>query len=136
MPEPVKIFKFGKPSFQIISLQFEKFSVTCIYSASNNKTEIMDEIITKITDNIDFNKPILICGDFNIPFNKNPQNHFSEKLINKGLEQFVKEPTHLEGNILDHLYSNCKDNFTYLTHPLYFSDHNALLSILPITENM
>ena len=68
-------------------------------------------------------------GDVN--FNYSGNNHpFERFMISTGFTQIVKEPTHLEGNIIDHIYINKPLEAMRVMvyhHPVYFSDHDKII---------
>ena len=73
----------------------------------------------------------------NIDIRKQPLNLFTKALSKIGFQQLVQSPTHILGGILDHVYVYCVDStkFTlYKTHPLYYSDHDAVTILVHIGD--
>ena len=71
--------------------------------------------------------PMAILGDFN----KNPEQLpkiFKEKMKKLGLKQLIKNPTHIRGNILDHIYTNLDpENVKFgILNTLTKSDHSPI----------
>ena len=77
---------------------------------------------------MDFTKPLMFAGDFNIPFNLKPHNVLSRKLSYSNIIQHVQCPTHNLGNILDHIYCHPNDFRSYFIHSVYYTDHEAICS--------
>ena len=73
--------------------------------------------------------PQLVIGDFNFCYlekTTNPTRSFLEALNYK---QLIREPTHIEGHLLDQAYLRDDDNkleTNVETHSKYFTDHKAL----------
>ena len=54
------------------------------------------------------------------------------RLLDLGFNQLVDQPTHIEGNMLDHLYCrHIKTVKVFLHHP-YYSDHDSVMALLDI----
>jgi hypothetical protein len=116
-----------KPDFQIINIKFKNYSISCVYRSSSVLSNLKN-IYNVINQTISYTTPVLICGDFNT----SPENSLTNDLCNHGIQQMIKFPTHEHGNILDHVYTNVNNEFQYYIHPVHFSDHDAILSLLPI----
>ena len=118
--------------FQIIQIESLEYSVINVYRSENAGRQFLDEILNLLN----FDKSIIICGDFNF-CSKNQGNHeVSLALQNVGLSQLVKEATHREGRSLDHIYVYLKDTSLSTTCEVagcYFSDHDRI--ILYIDKN-
>ena len=97
----------------------------------------MKDFIRLLTDVQPLSKPAVVCGDMNIPFNTSQPkgNILSLSMGNKGFKQLVDYPTHIKGNILDHVYVRYPKSTSlmppsYRLHFPYYSDHEAPLLIL------
>jgi endonuclease/exonuclease/phosphatase family metal-dependent hydrolase len=74
--------------------------------------------------------PIIITGDFNM--NLLDETHVAEDLIqlmsSYGFSQNINQPTHREGGLLDHIYTNAKVQM-HKSHSgvidCYYTDHQA-----------
>ena len=77
-------------------------------------------------------KPAVVCGDMNIAFepSKPCSNQLSDKMNRKRFKQVVTYPTHIKGNILDHMYVRCPVQPLWKLHYPYYSDHDAIMLIL------
>ena len=83
-------------------------------------------------------KPTLIIGDFNVCARRNKNNVITQSLANLGFSQLINEATHIEGNMIDHVY--WKDVGGKWMDPIieqycpYFSDHDAQLISLRLVR--
>ena len=74
-------------------------------------------------------KPLLIIGDFNSCFLETSSNATKRYLKENQFSQLIKEPTHIEGNLIDQ--ANIKDarrayKYSAELHSKYYTDHKAL----------
>ena len=86
-------------------------------------------MIKQLTDLIAKEKTTIIGGDFNVCGLKYPSNLITEELRKLEFEQIVKEATHIDGGLLDHLYiKQGKDSdfdWELEVSPKYYSDHDC-----------
>ena len=78
-------------------------------------------------------KPLLVIGDFNFCFSKNSLNPAKKYLKDQCFTQLIKDPTHIEGNLLDQAYIRDKRKVLHYSselHSKYYSDHKALAVII------
>ena len=78
-------------------------------------------------------KPTIIIGDFNISFNENTPNLIKTYLKNNSFSELIKEPTHIEGNIIDQVIIKdpAKVNtYSSEVQSMYFTDHRALALLI------
>ena len=72
----------------------------------------------------------VIGGDMNINLIKTPNNHITARLKDEGFEQIVKNATHIEGGLIDHVYirqgKKHKMSWNLEHFPKYYSDHDGL----------
>ena len=104
---------------------------------SSNSKRSVEKFTKVIADWSDEKKVNVVCGDMNLHFH--PQtpcdNHLTSTLYEKGFVQLVKEATHIQGHILDHVYVRACPKIhmkrpLYQLHYPYYSDHDAVLLIL------
>jgi hypothetical protein len=74
-----------------------------------------------------------VAGDFNFCHLSSSSNPTRRYLSENNFEQLIKEPTHIEGNILDQ--AHLRDiggnlNCTVQLHSKYFTDHKGLAIIV------
>ena len=81
------------------------------------------------TDPVTPNMSTLIAGDFNICYSRNPNNRMSKGIQNTGFNQLMKEPTHILGGHIDHVYWKPSNNIwmdpVIQRYSPYYSDHDA-----------
>ena len=114
-------------SYQILQLTFADMDVTVVYRSPKSSCYAeLTEDLSKLSHGGSLS---VICGDFNIDLAANPNNELTGMLLSRGFQQVVKQPTHIGGGILDHIYINkgAEEHFLY---PLHFSDHDATCVIL------
>ena len=112
---------------QITKFSAENLDVVNVYrSSKGNSLELLAKLLEMLTPG----KPILITGDFNICFMNNGKNRMSKELVDgQGLQQLMKEPTHILGGHIDHVY--WRDGQHMWMEPIleryspYYSDHDA-----------
>ena len=78
---------------------------------------------------IDVNRTTLVIGDLNICYRENYSNKLVQGLLTMGFKQYMQDPTHIQGRVIDHVY------FLDLRHEKevvveryspYYSDHDAM----------
>ena len=94
------------------------------YRSFEDLSEMLEEVVC-------VGIPAMICGDFNLHIPSKEYNKILGQMSALGYKQWVTEPTHLMGNVLDHAYMH--KNLTlqngFLYHP-YFTDHDGVCSII------
>ena len=113
-------------NFQISMFSCCNIDVIVIYRSRNGShddiTAILDTLIKRET-------PILILGDLNFCFLEHSSNSTRRFLNQNHFQQLVKEPTHIEGNLLDHAYvldSRGVNKYTAVLHSKYYTDHRGV----------
>ena len=67
----------------------------------------------------------------NINLFKNPSNMVTLYLQSQGFKQIVRKATHISGSLLDHVYIRFpKCTVFHNIHHVYYSDHDAILTVL------
>ncbi len=96
-------------NYQIMKLtQGADLQVIAAYRSSSSPLDAFTEDVLKlITEGV----PTAIMGDMNVCAKESPGNHLTASLERKGFSQMVKEPTHREGRVIDHIYVNLYENF-------------------------
>ena len=120
--------------FQISKIESHEYSVINVYRSGNAGKTFLDNLISLI----DFDRNVIICGDFNFCSNKENHHQISLELKNMGFIQMVNEPTHREGQSLDHLYVFLKNKSLQIeckVKGVYYSDHDQLTFLIHETEN-
>ena len=115
------------PNMQITKFWSNNINVINVYrSSKGNSVELLEKIVEMLTPNMS----TLITGDFNICYSRNPRNRMSKGIENNGFKQLVKEPTHILGGHIDHVYWKTSDKNwddpIIERYSAYYSDHDAL----------
>ena len=134
----VDVRRIVKEEYQLLRLDLQDTVIIAAYRSPSFKTTNNVQHFSKvILDGTHRSKVNMVCGDMNIPFNPhNPcDNLLTSSLHKQGFVQLVKEATHIEGNILDHVYVRpCKNikilQPLYELHYPYYSDHEAVLVMI------
>ena len=94
-------------------------------------TKSYSDVSEKLKGLINSRKTSVVCGEINFNFYKSPDNVISNTLHGIGFQQVISDSTHIEGSLMDHIYTNIEPQSQFL-HPAYFSDHDATCLILRI----
>ena len=112
---------------QITKFSSENLDVINVYRSNNGNSV---ELLTKVLEMVTPEKPMLITGDFNICFMNHSKNRLSRGLMEtEGFQQLMREPTHIMGGHIDHVY--WRDVKAMWMAPVleryspYYSDHDA-----------
>ena len=124
---PQKTTNYHGEGYSILHLDTDGLNIIFVYfSKDANSSEYIKDIAKLIGSCV---SPTIIMGDVNI--NYSHDNHPFEKfMISTGFTQVVKDPTHLEGNTIDHIYINKPMEamrINVFQHPVYYSDHDKII---------
>ena len=90
----------------------------------------LQDIVIQLEDMIDDKKITVIGGDFNIYVLKHPNNLMTKKLKESHFEQIVKQATHIDGGLIDHVYIKKRkdEDISWVVEmlPKYYSDHDCI----------
>ena len=108
------------------TLSSENIDIISVYRSPNSHQIIVQESLFEL---IDEQKPTIICGDFNICFEKNRNSRLIKGLEEKGFRQLNNDATHYLGGHIDHVYSNKEFNVKVTLYSPYYcaKDHDGLL---------
>ena len=73
--------------------------------------------------------PLLVVGDFNCPYLEEGANSTKLFFTSNKYSQLIREPTHIEGNILDQAYFRDETGLleiTAETQTKYYTDHRGI----------
>ena len=77
---------------------------------------------------IDRKKFCIIMGDFNLCGKEEKRNVVTLYLERQGFSQLMKESTHVQGRVIDHIYVNDEARVLEIERfSPYYSDHDGLL---------
>ena len=116
------------------NMQISKFSspiidIMIVYRSQNGEYSMLNQNIETLTSN---EKPQLIIGDFNF-CHKESSNLTKRYFQQQNFSQLVKDPTHIEGNLLDHAYLSDTDNVIEYKTELqikYYTDHKGISVVI------
>ena len=117
--------EFNENRVTITKLSSEDLDIINIYRSSDGNIEMVVEILQTL---INIQKVTLIGGDINICFIKNRKNPLSSYLMSLGFSQLVKQATHIDGGLIDHVYFlQVEEQFEVHLELVakYYSDHDA-----------
>ena len=117
--------------FQITKIVSNTMAVINVYRSD----KASDRFLTELEKLINFDKTVLVCGDFNYCHKSqryHPVNVFFKQRI---FIQLVTEATHREGRLLDHSYLLCVEPFSHTdweakTYGCYYSDHDKVVTLV------
>ena len=113
--------------FSLMKLESPDSIVIGVYRS--NDGDIRD-LLEQIDMLIMTDKFCVIGGDFNINIMSNKNNYLTKELNEKGFVQIVKNSTHIEGGLIDHIYvrQGREKIFCWILEHFskYYSDHDGL----------
>ena len=122
-------------NIQLTKLLGKDLDVIIVYKGPSGKDA---ELQHHLHSMIDFNKSLLVLGDFNMCFIDNRNNRSTKFLLNSGFKQLVHEATHINGGHIDHVYLRTDEsmNATVELYSPYYTakDHDALCVSFPDAE--
>lgn len=133
---PKNVEKLHNTAMSMIFASYTMFDVLSVYRFSDSSN--IQEATSQIKRYVDFTRAVIVLGDFNIDLLKQPENLLSLSLISLGFKQLVLQATHISGSLIDHVYTflpNGEQCEVFKIHPLYYSDHDAICSILKLPEH-
>ena len=116
-----------KDEYSMMKMELDKKFFIFMYISKNAKSSEYIHDIDALLKNTS-NSPTALIGDVN--WNYAQKSHPMKKFMQDNkFEQIIEKPTHIGGNIIDHVYVNpkMKDlSVQILQKPVPFSDHYAL----------
>ena len=116
----IQISKFTSPEIDLLA----------IYRSQNGN---LKQLIEYLKNLINREKPVLIIGDFNFCFLEDSSNFVTKYLDENSCSQIVKEPTHIEGNLIDQAHlRDTEGNYqcSVEVHSKYYTDHRGVAIII------
>ena len=119
------------PQFQITKIVSSSMVIINVYRSD----KAGDKFLRELEQLIDFDKTLLVCGDFNYCFKSEIHHPVNKFFKERNFIQLVKEATHREGRLLDHSYLFCvkpfkHDEFEAKTKGCYNSDHDKVVTLV------
>ena len=125
-----------KDKYQMSKFQSTDIDVITVYRSTDNSQVGIVAFLKDLNEILDPKKRTAILGDFNISF---PDNPISRELMAWDFKQLVEYPSHIEGNIIDHIYISDKVDPKLVVvdqHPVFYSDHDLfMLNVLEAPGN-
>ncbi|XP_046643358.1 uncharacterized protein LOC124328560 [Daphnia pulicaria] len=87
----------------------DKMTLIVIYRPAGSKADFREEF-EEFLDSVKRRENLMIVGDFNLPYEDNVDREFMKIIQSHGLKQHVKDPTHVNGGILDLILSRPSDS--------------------------
>ena len=90
-------------------------------------------IIETLETMLDESKPVLVIGDFNFCYADNSSNLTGRYLDQSYFKQLVKEPTHIEGNLIDQAHvrdASGVHQYSVELHSKYYTDHKGIAVLI------
>ena len=113
--------------YSLSKVSSEKLDVFGIYRSKDGDARKM---IGHLEEMIIENRTTIIGGDLNVCALKHQKNFIIEKLKELDFQQIVKQATHIEGGLIDHLYikQGYDTDVTWELEvvPKYFTDHDCI----------
>ena len=112
-------------------MQLSKFTskevdIISIYRSNQGSFEQLNKEIESMTAG---GKTFIVAGDFNFCYLEKTMNSTKKYMIDNNFTQLIHEPTHIEGNTLDHCYLRDRKKSLDVAvelHCKYYTDHKGL----------
>ena len=113
----------SEPDCQLMKVSCEKFDLINVYRSQ--ECSVFKDKIEYVVDPL---RPTILTGDTNIDISKDSGKLFVEFMKHLGLTQLVKNPTHDQGGLLDHVYvtQDLIERVSVSQTGVYFSDHQLI----------
>ena len=113
--------------YTLSKVSSEKLDVFGIYKSKEGDAR---QMVAQLREMITEKKTTIIGGDFNVCALKNQKNYITLKLKELKFHQIVKQATHIEGGLIDHLYIKQGEETDLIWDvevlPKYFTDHDCI----------
>ena len=114
-------------NYQISKLQSDKYDILCVYRSSNSIKAKQIDFLSDLRRLIFRGRKTFILGDYNFNALCPKQNYILRELENWNFIQLVREPTHIQGGLIDHCYmsDNISSSSVILSQKsVYYNDHD------------
>jgi exonuclease III len=117
------------------NIQISKFTSTeidliVLYRSQNGNLKLLIQYLKNL---INREKPLMIIGDFNFCFLEDSSNFVTKYLDENSFSQIVKEPTHIEGNLIDQAHLRDREGkykCSVEVHSKYYTDHKGVALLI------
>ena len=116
-------------------MQLSKFSaanldIISLYRSNPGNLQEMNQLIKQLGNR---NVPQIVVGDLNFHYLEEKNNSTKQFFKKEKYSQLIMEPTHTEGNLLDHAYVRDERKLLKSTaevHAKYYTDHKGISLIV------
>ena len=112
--------------YQMTKITSNSLDIINVYrSAGTDDTEFLEDLCGLASSG----NQTLIVGDFNICFISDNSSPIFKELRNIGFKQIVKNPTHIEGHLIDLVFFRSQDTAIFYEvkqQAQYFTDHDLI----------
>ena len=121
-------------------MQISKFTssdidVLVLYRSQNGNLNLLRQHLEEL---INREKPTMVIGDFNFCFLEDSSQSLKNYLT-ENFSQLVKEPTHIEGNLLDQAHLRDTEGLYRCSvelHTKYYTDHRGVALLMKRYTNI
>ena len=119
----------SKQNYQISKVKSPEYDIICVYRSSDSVKSSQINFLIDLRGMISEQKKTLILGDFNCNAFCSKQNFILEELETWNFTQILREPTHIQGGLIDHCYVS--KNIPMITvscnqKSVYYTDHDII----------
>ena len=119
----------SKQNYQISKVKSPEYDIICVYRSSDSVKSSQINFLIDLRGMISEHKKTLILGDFNCNAFCSKQNFILEELETWNFTQILREPTHIQGGLIDHCYVS--KNIPMITvscnqKSVYYTDHDII----------
>ena len=90
--------------YRMSKLESEGYDVISVYRSSDSNSSNQQTFTSVLLSMVNVQKTTLILGDFNL--RSDELSVLSREMTDFGFGQLVKDPTHIQGGIIDHCYTS------------------------------
>ena len=122
--------KYRTDKLQILMVKYNlDITIISVYKSPSLPSGEFISCIALFLKQINPLEKTLIVGDFNENLLKDER--ICQYLSEQKFHQHIQKPTHIEGGILDHVYTKNITEFSYMINSTYYSDHLWVNFVIP-----
>ena len=122
--------KYRTDKLQILMVKYNlEITIISVYKSPSLPSGEFISCIALFLKQINPLEKTLIVGDFNENLLKDER--ICQYLSEQKFHQHIQKPTHIEGGILDHVYTKNITEFSYMINSTYYSDHLWVNFVIP-----
>ena len=130
----LKVERIDEDYVQGLKLCFIDLHILNLYRPPNTESnQNFDKFVRVVQNHVTPHQQMMICGDMNFDYWKEPANKLSVLLRKMGFQQIVKQPTTIHGSCLDHVYLRTKFLSKHKLYYPYYRDHECICVMLKKT---